>query len=287
MQRFHQASTTLAASILLMVFATLASAQGLKTVQEIMDFSTSKTAGYKTWSADCNQVMNMMGTEMTMNGQVVQKSPRSMRMQLNMPMMGQQGQLTTIMGRDGIMWQIVQVGTQPQIMKIDMNKIGSNTFAMAGMSANPLDQFDPTKQWEASKNLYDFKVGRPEQFDGQPMYVLEGTWKQAALTNQQVARVASLIGRVRMFIGQNDGFTHRAEQYEKSGTNSFMTIEFRNVKFNPVVPDSTFVYSPPTNAPVMDMTPMVEMQMRGQKSAAEIAVPAPSLPTPTEEPSTP
>ena len=282
MQHFHQINATLATSVLLTAFTTVAGAQGLKTVQEIMDFSASKTSAYKTWSADCNQVVNMMGSQMVMNGQMVQKLPHSMWMQLDMPMMSQQSKLTTVMGQDGIMWQVVQAGAQPQIMKIDMNKIGSNTFARTGLS-NPLDQFDPGKQWEWSKTLYDFTVVRTEQFEGQPMYVLEGTWKQAALTNQQVARLASVVGKVRVLVGQNDGFMHRMEQYDKSKTNSFMTMEFRNLKFNPDVPDSTFVYRPPTNAPVMDMTPMLEMQMRAQSAAT----PAPAPPARAAKPSTP
>jgi outer membrane lipoprotein-sorting protein len=283
MQRFHQVNATLAASILLMAFAAVAGAQGLKTAQEIVDFSASKTSAYKTWSGDCNQVVNMMGSQVAMNGQMVQKLPHSMWMQLDMPMMGQQSRLTTIMGQDGIMWQVVQTGAQPQIMKIDMNRIGSNTFAQTGMNINPLDQFNPSKQWELSKTLYDFTVARSEQLEGQPMYVLEGTWKQAALTNQQVARLASVVGKMRVLIGQDDGFMHRMEQYDKSKTNSLMTMEFKNLKFNPDVPDSTFVYRPPTNAPVMDMTPMVEMQLRAQSATT----PSPRAPAPVAKPSTP
>ncbi|HUJ71327.1 MAG TPA: hypothetical protein VLZ30_03730 [Verrucomicrobiae bacterium] len=282
MQHLRQFNAALASTILLTAFTTLAAAQGLKTAQEIMEFSASKTAAYKTWSADCGQVMNMMGSPVAMNGQIVQKLPRNMWMQFTLPVMGQQTKITTIMGADGIMWQVTQVGGQPQIMKIDMNRIGSNAFAQVGMSANPMDQFNPSKQWEESKRLYDFSVGKSVQLEGQPMYVLDGTWKQAALTNQATARFANIIGKIRVFIGQNDGFMHRMEQYDKSKTNTFMTMEFRNVKFNPVVPDSTFAYSPPPGAPVMDMTPMVEMQMRGQSFAPP---PVPSTPTP--EPSIP
>ncbi len=287
MQRFRQVNTTLATSILLMAFTAVAGAQGLKSVQEIMDFSASKTSAYKTWSADCSQVVNMMGSQVAMNGLMVQKLPHSVWMQFNMPMVGQQSKLTAVMGQDGIMWQVVQTGEQPQIMKIDMNRIGSNTFAQTGLTINPLDQFDPGKQWQLSKTMYDFTVAKAEQFEGQPMYVLEGTWKQAALTNQQVARLASLVGKMRVLIGQNDGFVHRMEQYDKSKTNSFMTMEFKNLKFNPDVPDSTFVYRPPTNAAVMDMTPMVEMQMRAQ-NAATTPPQAPATPrAPATKPSTP
>ena len=116
MQRFHQVNTTLVTSILLVAFATVAGAQGLKTVQEIMDFSASKTSAYKTWSADCNQVVNMMGSQVAMNGQMVQKLPHSMWMQFNMPMMGQQSKLTTVMGQDGIMWQMCSMQSSSKML---------------------------------------------------------------------------------------------------------------------------------------------------------------------------
>lgn len=274
----------LATSILLMAFATAARAQGLKTTQEIVNFSTSKMSAYKTWSADYNQTMNVMGSRMAMTGQVVQKPPRRVWMQLDMPVMGQQTKMTMTMGQDGVMWQVVQMGGQNQIVKMDMNKISSNTFAQAGLNGNPLDQFDPSKQWEIAKAMCDFTVVKGEQLEGQPMYVLEGTWKQAALTNEEMAAVAATTGRMRAFVGQNDGFTHRMEHYDKSKTNLVMAMEFKNMKFNQDVPDSTFVYRPPAGAQVMDMTPMVEMQMRARNKTP---TPAPTPPAPATKPATP
>lgn len=284
MQRFRRVNTMLATSILLMAFATAARAQGLKTTQEIVNFSTSKMSAYKTWSADYNQTMNVMGSRMAMTGQVVQKPPRRVWMQLDMPVMGQQTKMTMTMGQDGVMWQVVQMGGQNQIVKMDMNKISSNTFAQAGLNGNPLDQFDPSKQWEIAKAMCDFTVVKGEQLEGQPMYVLEGTWKQAALTNEEMAAVAATTGRMRAFVGQNDGFTHRMEHYDKSKTNLVMAMEFKNMKFNQDVPDSTFVYRPPAGAQVMDMTPMVEMQMRARNKTP---TPAPTPPAPATKPATP
>jgi outer membrane lipoprotein-sorting protein len=36
-----------------------------------------------------------------------------------------------------------------------------------------------------------------------------------------------------------------------------MAMEFKNLKFNQAVPDSTFVYQPPANSQVIDLTPMM------------------------------
>lgn len=284
MQRLRRVNTMRATGILLMAFAIVVYAQGLKTTQEIEGFSTAKMSAYKSWSADYSQTMNVMGSRVAMTGQVVQKPPRRVWMQLDMPIMGQQTKMTMTMGQDGVMWQVVQMGGQNQIVKMDMNKISSNTFAQVGLSGNPLDQFDPSKQWEIAKAMCDFTTVKGEQLEGQPMYVLEGTWKQAALTNEELAAVAATTGKMRVFVGQNDGFTHRMEHYDKSKTNLVMAMEFKNMKFNQDVPDSTFVYHPPAGAQIMDMTPMVEMQLRARNKAP---TPAPTPPAPAPTPATP
>jgi hypothetical protein len=63
-----------------------------------------------------------------------------------------------------------------------------------------------------------------------------------------------------------------------------MTMEFKNLKFNVDIPDATFIYRPPADAKVTDMTPMVEMQMRARQGAgtpaAPESVPPPAPPVP-------
>ena len=261
---------TRAAGILIAASAVIASAQELKTPQQIIDFAESKSAAYKSWSADYAQSMSMFGNHMEVSGAVVQKPPHRVWMQLDMPIMGQHSQMTMVLGPDGVMWQVMKMGTQQQIMKMDMNKLGSNVLAQAGMQGNPVDQFDPAKQLETTKGMCDFRVGATKELEGQPMYILEGALKPAALTNQQMATLATMVGRTRVFIGQTDGFVHRLEQYDKSLTNLVMAMAFKNLKFNQDVADSTFVYHPPPDAQVMDMTQMMlqHSQTQGEDGAA-------------------
>jgi len=270
MQRFHKTAITTAACILLAASAVVASAQGLKTTQQIIDFAESKTGAYKSWSADYAETRSMFGTHLEVDGSVVQKPPHRVWMQLDMPAMGQHSQMTMVLGPDGVMWQIMKMGTQQQIMKTDMNKLGSNVLAQAGVQGNPLDQFDPAKQLETTKGWCDFNVGATRELEGQPMYVLEGALNQTALTNQQLASLAAVVGKMRFFVGQTDGFVHRLEQYDKSQTNLIMTMEFKNLKFNQDVPDSTFAYHPPAGAQIMDTT------SQGQDAAAPGSPPPPA-----------
>ncbi|MGO9245836.1 MAG: LolA family protein [Verrucomicrobiia bacterium] len=284
MQHFHKTAMTRAACIFIAASAVVASAQGLKTTQQIVDFAESKTGAYKSWSADYTQSMSMFGTRMQINGSVVQKPPHRVWMQLDMPIMGQHSQMTMVLGQDGVMWQIMKMGTQQQIMKMDMNKLGSNVLAQAGVQGNPLDQFDPAKQLETTKGMCDLNVGATKELDGQPMYVLEGALKQAALTNQQLATLAALVGKTRVFIGQTDGFVHRLEQYDKSQTNLVMAMEFKNLKFNQDVLDSIFVYHPPPDAQVVDIGQMMSQRSQPPPDGAAQhpvqGVPAPGSPPP-------
>jgi hypothetical protein len=221
---------------------------------------------------------------------MIQKLPHKLWMHADVPIMGQQSKMTMVMGDDGILWEVMDIGPQRQIIKMDMSRVMSNASSQAGIKVNPLEQMDPTKQWENTKQLFDFTTIKPQELDGQPMYVMEGVWKQAALTNQQMGMMVGIVGKSRVFIGQRDGFLHRMEQFDKSKTNLVMSMEFKNLKFNEDVPDSTFVYRPPADAQVMDMTPMLEMQMRAQdKTPTPPPASAPrSIPTtPAAEPTTP
>jgi len=267
-------------------FAFCANAQGLKTAKEIMDFSAAKTGNYKSWSADYLQSANMAGNQMTMSGQMIHKQPGKMWMQMEMPVMGQPSKVTMFLGDDGILWQTMDMGEQHQIIKIDVAKVTSSATAQTGVNVDPLAKMDPSKQWEIGKQIFDYTVAEPQVLDGQPMYIMEGSWKPTMLTNQQMAQAVAMIGRSRVFIGQSDGFPHRFEQFDQSKTNLVTAMEFRNVKFNVEVADSTFVYRPPTNAPVMDMTSMLQMQANQEAEPAPPASPPSTAPpvAPTKPP---
>ena len=274
MKYFRQGTAIAIASFFAIGFtAKVASAEELKTAEEIMGFSSAKMATYKTWSADYTQSMSMMGSSMAINGQLLQKLPRKMWMQLEMPMMGKRGKMTMILGDDDIMWQVMEMGPQTQIMKLDVAKVLSDTVNLTGPKFNPLDQMDPSKHWETTKEMYDYQKVDAREGDGQGVYVMEGLLKPGAVTNQQLAAEAARVGKVRASIGQGDGFIRRLAQYDKSQTNIIMSMEFKNVKFNPDIPDATFVYQPPADAKVTDMTPMVEMQMRARQGATTPAAP--------------
>jgi outer membrane lipoprotein-sorting protein len=183
------------------------------------------------------------------------------------------------------MWQEMNMGGVKQVIKMDMNKAMSNLMAKAGMKIDPLQAMDPSQQWKTSKELYDYTQVGTETLRGQPMYVIEGTWKPSARTNSQMAAMTAFTGKTRLYIGSQDGFVHKLEQFDRSNTNLFMTMELTNLKFNGELPDDLFTYRPPPDVQVMDMTEMAGAMMagKGMPPAAPPAPPpsAPARPEPT------
>jgi outer membrane lipoprotein-sorting protein len=282
MKRFRRGAAIVIAVLFFIHFTAFAAiAQELKTASEIIAFSSSKIAAYKTWSADYTQNLGLPGGAITINARMIEKLPRKMWLQLDMPMVGQKGKMTMVLGDDGILWRIMETGTQPQIVKLDVTRILSNAANLAGGKFDPLDRVDPTRRWEATKDLYDFQMVNPQPADGQSVYVMEGLLKASAVTNQQVAAEVSRVGKVRVSIGQGDGFLRRLEQYDQTSTNLIMAMEFKNLKLNLDVPDATFVYRPPADAQVTDTTPMMEMQLRAHEGESTPGMPGSTPPAPS------
>jgi outer membrane lipoprotein-sorting protein len=275
--------TALLLAALLGICANIRGVEPLKSADEIFDFSNAKMTNCTTWSADFSQTMNMFGGHIASKGQITHKSPMQMRMSMEMPMIGQDMKMlmTTVLGRDGIMWQEADMGGTKRVTKIDMNQAMSNLVTQLGLKTDPLKALDPSQQWERNREMFDYTVTGTGQLHGQPVYVLEGTWKAAARTNRQVAMIAAFTGKTRLYIGQQDGFVHKMEQFDRSNANLFMTMEMSNLKFNEDLLDKMFTYHPPPEVQIMDMTQMAGAILGGQSISA--GSPPPPSPAPAEE----
>jgi len=276
MKTFRIRSLSLMLIALLSGAVALRAADAPKTADEVVLFAGEKMATYKTWSADYRQSMNMMGMAMNMNGKISFQQPTAMRMAIEMIMMGSTNQMLMVQGADKIMWQEMHVMGQNQIMKMDLNKIPTNSPMAAAMSAQ---MSNPQEQWKKSREMYDFTLVGAETVSGQPVYVLEGVMKKdAKLPAGQQAEMMKMMGKTRMCIGKNDGFFYKMEQFDKENATIVMTMEFSNIKLNPTFAADTFKYEPAKDAKVTDMTEMMS------KMAAPADEPAPA---PAKEPVAP
>jgi len=257
--------------VIVLAAATVRGAEPPKTVDEILKFATVKSTGYKTWSAEMRQSISLMGVPMTLNGQTWFKAPRLTRTEMQMPMIGALGKMIIIMGGDGIMWQEMDMLGQKKIMKMNMNQLASNLTVRSGMNMDALQNPDPARQWENSRQFMEYTLVPGAAIDGQPMWVLEGKWKQEAAANPALAQQVAIIGKTRLHVGQQDGFTHRIEQFDKDGAKTVVTIDFTKIKFNEKLDDAMFQYKPPAGMEAIDITDM-SLQMIQQGS---VTPPAP------------
>ena len=241
----------------------------LTTAEDVMKFSIEKSDSYKTFSADMTQSMNMMGMAMTVKGRMQFKQPALMRFEMEMPMMGQTQKVLGVIGGDKIIWQEMQMGAMTQVIKIDFQKVPTNSAAAAALK-NPFEGMDPKQQWRAAQEKYDFKLTGTGELRGQRMYVVLGTPKPDAKWTPQETAMGISSARDKVYIGQQDGFMHKMELLEKTGTNIIMSMEFTNLKFNQDLPESRFIYKPPPDVQVMDMTQMMQ----------QMAAPPPTSPPP-------
>lgn len=271
---------TLAVSVLSLSLA--AAAQDLKTADDVIKFSTEKADTYKTWSADTVQTVSMFQGQMRSTGRVTFKAPELMRMETETPVMGQESaKMSIVLGADGVMWIEVAMAGGKQVMKTDMSQIRSNATAATGLKMDKLTTTNPAKGWVADDYM-DYVLVKSDTLQGQPMHVLDATWKQAVLTNQQIAAQARMTPKMRIYIGQKDGFLHKMETVDSTLTNVVSSMEYSNLKFNEDIPDSLFTYEPPPDVPVTEMKQtMGGSAASGKAPAAAPPAPASTAPAPT------
>jgi outer membrane lipoprotein-sorting protein len=237
--------------------AHVACAGELRTAEDVMKFSVEKTDSYKTFSADMTQTMNMMGAAMAVAGHIQFKQPALMRFEFQMPMMGQTQNVLGVIGSDKVVWQEMRMGTMTQVMKIDFQKIPTNSPASASMK-NPFEGMDPKQQWRAAQEKYDFAMAGTSDLHRQRMYVVIGTPRPDAKWTPQESAIGISTAKDKVYIGQQDGFMHKMELLDNRSTNVLMLMEFKNLRFNVDIPDSQFIYKPGPNVQVIDITQMMQ-----------------------------
>jgi len=233
-----------------------------KTTDEIMKFASEKLGSYETWSAEMKQSINMMGVPMTLQGRMWFKKPQKTRTEMQMPMVGALGKMTMVMGGDGWMWQEMDMLGKKQVMKTDMAMVASNLSAKGNMKLDGIQNADPSRQWDYSRKYMNFTLGAATTIDGQPSWLLEAVWKPETIANPALAPQVASCSKMRMYVGQQDGFTRRIEQFDKDGKPG-VTIEFTKLKFNEKLDDSMFQYKPPAGVEAIDVTE-ISLQMMQQ-----------------------
>lgn len=230
----------------------------------VLNFAMAKNAGYESYTAAFAQHMNMPTMKMQLTGTLAFKRPAQIRMEMK----GEPQNMVMVIGPDKIMWQEVVIGSLTNVMKMDLQNVPTNHPA-AAMMKESFAKMDPKEQLAKAKDRYAFTLLPATELDGQRMYVLAGELRGDAKLAPQEAAILANMGNHKIFIGQQDGFLHRMEQFDKAGSNTVMAMEFTNIKLNAPLADNVFVYQPAPAANVIDMTQMIlKMMSRPPKTPA-------------------
>lgn len=217
--------------------------------EEVLEFATAQQERCESFTAEIEQSIQILGSRVSLKGQLEFQKPARMRMQLHLPIMGQETTTTVVMGDDRVLWQQMDLPGQVQVMKMDFNSLPADAPVK-----DPTRDVDPRRQLARAREIYTHERLPDRELHGQKMYVLAGTVRPDARLVPSEAAFLKNLGRSLMYIGQEDGFTHRVEQYDVTGTNLVLQVDFRNVQRNVTIAEDRFRYVPPPAATVVDVS---------------------------------
>jgi outer membrane lipoprotein-sorting protein len=221
----------------------LAAAASATTTEEVLAAMSKQRGEVKTFEFDMKTEMKGGPQEgAVMMGHMCSKSVEKdgkpamplTNMKMSMDMGGMKQEM--LMVHDGeFIWNEMKMMGRVMVMKMKPNP---------GANKNDPSSF---------QDQYDLKYVGDEDFDGQKMWVLEGTPKAGTAAAAPSGPAGQQPGKIRISVGQKDNFPHRWILYAKDGTEMAET-QITNVKLNPKLDDALFKYTPPAGAQVMDMT---------------------------------
>ena len=224
-------------------------AADLTNADAVLDFAVAQTAGCESYSAAFVQSTDLPTGQLRQTGTIVFKRPTQMRMEMSLAPQSQHS--LVVIGSDQIIWQEVTMSGQTRVMKTDLQNIPTNHPAAAAMKN--FSKWDPESQLVKARDLYSFTLLPASELYGQPMYVLAGELRAAAQLTPSEAAFLGGLGKQKILIGQQDGFLHRSELFDKVGSNTVYAMEFTDLKRNLPLTDNLFVYQVPRGATVVDM----------------------------------
>lgn len=220
-----------------------------RTAEEILKEQGEHLASVKDEQFTVVQTLQMAEHPLTTEAEVIFKTPDRFHIQTKL-----QGMSTTVeqtLISDGkTMWIASNAPQGNQIVRFDLTKIPARS--LLGRQGVPLtEMLDPARLEGVHQELlsqFEPKVLRPENVEGKKADVLEFSLKS---TPEQGSQAAPMISRMKLWIGQKDGFQYREEIYDKEGK-LVMTQEARDVLLNRGISEERFQYTPPPGEKVTD-----------------------------------
>lgn len=258
--------------------------QELPSFEEVLGKIAGVLDSEKAWTADTEMTMNMMGIAIKLEGSMTVSGSMSAST-LKMDLMGMTMEMNTVIDAEGIQWTYTNVNGLEQVIKMDTTIVGEMGAGLADMT-NPMggmfmneskDSLALLEMYDAS---FDMKVSGVETLEGVEVYVVEGEMKAGSTLDAEMQEMAaglmamlgggdtSFMSPVKIAVGVHDGIVRSMSMGVANGK-PLMVRTTKNVKRGIEVDASTFVFTPPEGAQVMDLAEMMEAGLRGPESAEE------------------
>ena len=220
------------------------------TAEEVLAKLAKNEGDVKTFEADMKTIAKAGEKNLEMTGhiatQAVLKDGKRTGTLLNVKQqmdMGEGGVVNTLVVNDAeFLW-----------METRTPQMGSMVMKNKPDAGN-----QPTADTQGFRDRYDLKLAGEEEFDGQKMWVLEGTPKEKAADappagGRRISPQAGEPAKIQIYLGQTDFLCHRFRAYDKADK-EISDVQFTNIKVNGALDPALFKYTPPPGARVMDMT---------------------------------
>jgi outer membrane lipoprotein-sorting protein len=144
-------------------------------------------------------------------------------------------------------------------------------------------QNDPRTMLKQMAQTFNLTYVGKEDLDGESVYVLDGKLKDELAAKfeevganqnpfaQGMGMAGDMMTSVRMKFGVKDGFVRTQEMLNESGE-PWMTMKYENTKLNGSIDDSVFIYTPPPDVVVMDMSEIADQAMSEEDADAAAGV---------------
>lgn len=270
------------AVIVLVGSTQLCIADDTKSADEILADTTKQLEALKSWSADFETSGTAPKGHNKTSGHMVFNGPNLLRVEMNnTPVNGDPSAILLVMGNDLIMWRELSIGSAnltkktkgkvhsfkftgawKSITKINMATVMNNAQAKTSdYSCDPPKELISGRQWELTKDYMKWKTLRDSNIEGQPVWILEGTWIEEIPYIRFAQSQKAAFGNSRLYVGKQDGFVHRVVQFNKSNKAIRRTTEIKNI-----------VTDADTTAVIFNYKPSYDMQQIVEdKTAAFIA----------------
>lgn len=211
-------------------------AEGL-TQDEVLAFIKDKSVNLKSYTADFTMKMVTKDGEVTSIGALAFKKPNKMRMSMDLAGPVKESQ---IMISDGsIRWQYIP--EKSVAFKIDMAKLKAAGKKYADDTAQDIS--NPLDGLKEEEIVYKGE----EDMQGERVFVIEGPLVAIAEGSD-----AGVSHKADIYIG-TDGIVRRYIIRDSSGAVAIEQI-FSNIKKDPEIEDTRFIFSPPEGVEIVDST---------------------------------